>query len=328
MPPRSSLARLLQLACLGQLGLAVAWLIWHWAAAPARAVGGALAILLIAPAVMALEFAIVARVGRSEPVPQPGALQLARAWLLETAWLFRTFYWRQPFRWRAEPDHLDGTCAGRTGVVLVHGFMCNRGFWHAWLRELRARGHACIAVNLEPVYGSIDAYADTIEAAVERIHRLTGQPPVLVCHSMGGLAARAWWRASAGRHAVAHLVTIGSPHQGTWLARFSRRTNGRQMQWSGEWVAALAQDEKRLPLPPTTCWYSNCDNVVFPATTATLAGADNRFVPGVPHVALAFAPAVREGCLQLIAGAKVPRQGDSFTGTASENDLTRCRSRS
>lgn len=319
MPPRSSLARLLQVATLAQLALALGWLAWRWPASPMQGCLGALLILSIAPIVMAAEFVIVAIVGRAEPVPQPSAGQLFRAWLKESAYLFRTFYWRQPYRWRAEADHLDPSCAGRTGMVLVHGFMCNRGFWNAWLRELRAAGHACIAVNLEPVHGPIDAYPDDIDQAVVRLTQLTGRPPVLVCHSMGGLAARTWWRASGGRHPVAHLVTIGTPHRGTWLARFSRKANGRQMQLGCDWIQALGDDERRLPLPPTTCWYSNCDNVVFPATTATLTGADNRFLAGEPHVALAFQPQVRQACLALLASPERSGQGESFTETTPEN---------
>lgn len=317
MPRHSRLARLLQAACLSQCALALAWLAWSWQQAPIQALAGAFAILFVAPATLTLEFVFVARVGTGGTVPVPSALQLARAWLSETGHLFRTFYWRQPFHWRAEPDHVAPACAGRTGVVLVHGFMCNRGFWNVWLRELRARGHACIAVNLEPPFATIDEYASTIGNAVARIAQLTGRPPLLVCHSMGGLAARAWWR-SAPPEAVARLVTIGTPHGGTWLARFSRMPNGRQMRLRSDWLAQLARDEERHPLPPATCWYSNCDNIVFPAVTAMLPAADNRFVPGVPHVALAFDPRVRTACLDLLAREGLPRQGESFTGSAPE----------
>ena len=73
--------------------------------------------------------------------------------------------------------------------------MCNRGVWLHWLGHLRAAGHAHVAVNLEPVLGSIDGYAKAIDDAVRRVTEATGLPPVLVCHSMGGLAARAWLRA-------------------------------------------------------------------------------------------------------------------------------------
>lgn len=306
MPRRSSLARLLRAACLSQFALALAWLLGRWPASPWQAIAGALAILAVAPAVLALELAIGARVNRADPAPKARAPQLARAWLAETLHLFRTFYGRQPFRWRAIADHLDPACAGRTGVVLVHGFMCNRGFWNPWMRELQARGHAFVAVNLEPVFASIDDYAPAIDAAVARVAQLTGRAPVVIAHSMGGLAARAWWRTTEGRTPIAHLVTIGSPHHGTWLARFSRRPNGRQMRRHSDWLAALAAAEQRQGLPPATCWYSNCDNVVFPPCTATLPHADNRFLPGQPHVALAFDRRLRDACLELVGRAGVP----------------------
>ena len=39
-----------------------------------------------------------------------------------------------------------------------------------------------------------------------------------------------------------------------------------------------------------TCFYSHCDNIVFPPVTATLQGADNRHLPGVAHVQMADHP--------------------------------------
>ena len=281
--------------------------------------GGAVLVLTIAPMILGIELLVVPWVARADATtPRPRATQLLRAWLSESTHWYRTFCWRQPFRWRAESDSLASNPRGRHGVVLVHGFMCNRGFWTPWLRRLRAAGHPCVAVNLEPIFTSIDDYAPIIDAAVARVHAATGCAPILVCHSMGGLAARAWLRARpAATRQVAHLVTIATPHRGTWLARFSRRTNGRQMQLHSGWVRQLEVHELSHPLPPATCWYSNCDNVVFPPSTATLAGADNRFVPGQAHVALAFHPAVIEGTLALITSAH-PRQGESVTGSPAE----------
>jgi triacylglycerol esterase/lipase EstA (alpha/beta hydrolase family) len=125
-----------------------------------------------------------------------------------------------------------------------------------------------------------------------------GKPPVLVCHSMGGLVARAWLRRQQDAGRVARVITIGSPHGGTWIARFSRVPNGRQMRIGGDWLNALGP-----PRDPAsfTCWYSNCDNVVFPASTATIAGADNRFLPGAGHIDLAFRPEVMAHTFDLVA---------------------------
>ena len=187
-------------------------------------------------------------------------------------------------------------------MVLVHGFVCNRGVWTPWLRELQRRGVPYATVNLEPVFGSVDEYAPLIDAAVARATAATGLPPLLVGHSMGGLAIRAWLRASGNNamQRVHHIVTLGTPHHGTWLARFSPLTNGMQMQLSSDWLRQLAADESAAHHQRFTCWYSNADNIVFPASTATLPGADNRHIAGVPHVALAFHPKVMADTLKLL----------------------------
>ncbi|WP_369799006.1 esterase/lipase family protein [Caenimonas sp. SL110] len=253
--------------------------------------------------VLAVEFALLRWLGGSHGSLRPTVTQLARAWLGETLVAPQVFCWRQPFGWRAEPDHVEPFAGGLSarGVVLIHGFVCNRGFWTPWLKRLRAAGHPFIAVNLEPVFGSIEDYTPIIEDAVDRITRATGMAPVLVCHSMGGLAARAWLASRAGSERVHRIVTIGTPHRGTWLGRFSRTANGREMRLDGEWIRALEPRLESSVNSRFVCWYSNCDNIVFPVETATLAGADNRLVPGVAHVQLAFRPEVVDATLALIA---------------------------
>jgi len=76
------------------------------------------------------------------------------------------------------------------------------------------------------VFASIDDYIPQIERAVHRIETATGLAPVIVAHSMGGLVARAWLRSRAahkrsdGTDEAARLITLGTPHRGTWLAGF------------------------------------------------------------------------------------------------------------
>jgi triacylglycerol lipase len=320
MPPGSSLARRLRLSWAALCALTALWLAGWWRHSPGVAVVGAALLLAMPSLTLGLELCIACRIGQHDSAaPRPSTGQWLRAWLSEVRHFHAAFCWRQPFAWRDVADDLGACDQGRAGVVLVHGYMCNRGFWAPWLRQLRRAGHPCIAVNLEPVHASIDHYAAAIDEAVRRMTQATGRAPILVCHSMGGLAARAWWRASRGAHPVAQLVTIASPHRGTWLGRFSRSANGVQMQLDSDWLRELAADELRQALPPTTCWYSNCDNVVFPPSVATLAGADRRFVPGEAHVALAFHPAVLRGCFALLLREDASRQGELITGIRAEN---------
>lgn len=299
-------ARWQQALSLSLLLCSVAWVAWQWPRSPLLAVAGPCVLGLLGLVWLGLPFALMHRVNRGDPAPRARAAQVLRAWWAEARLAAVVFGWRQPFRATAVRDWLpgpaqDGAVAPR-GVVLVHGYLCNRGFWNPWMAVLRGRGHAFAAVTLEPAFGSIDAYVAGIDAAVRRVAAATGRAPVMLCHSMGGLAARAWLRAAPDADARVHRVlTLGTPHGGTWIARWSRTPNGRQMRLGSDWLRRLAAEEPPQRAARFTCWYSNCDNIVFPAGAARLAGADNRFIAGVAHVEMAFTPGVVQACLDEIA---------------------------
>ena len=145
-----------------------AWFALTWSRSPAIAWAGFALIPMLYCGGLALEFVALRTVNRTDPVPQAGALMLARAWLAETLQAPRIFGWRQPFRSDAIEDSLapDHGIGQRRGVVFIHGFVCNRGFWTPWLRRVRAAHHPFAAVNLEPVFGAIDEYVPIIERAV------------------------------------------------------------------------------------------------------------------------------------------------------------------
>ena len=288
------LARLQTAIALSLLALASAWLVFtlpdgRWLAA-------ALGLLLLGGGhalVLGLECLLVARVNRHDPAPAASVVQWLRAWSGECLSAPRVFLWQQPFRSRRWPDQLPAHAQGRRGLLLVHGFVCNRGIWNHWLQRLTAQGVPFVAVDLEPVFGSIDDYRTCIDDAVARLWACTGVAPLVVAHSMGGLALRRW-RAGPGRAArIAHVITLGTPHHGTWLARWAFVPNAVQMRLQGRWLAALAADEAAQA--PTagafTCFHSHCDNIVCPASTATLPGADNRHLTAVAHVHMVDHPA-------------------------------------
>ena len=297
------IARIQQFWILSTLLGTTGWLLWAWPHSPVVALAGAVLTWLMLPLLLGLQFFLMQRANRSDPVPRASALQLWRAGWAEWGAMLCVFGWRQPFRSRAVPDWLPTTATPGQhskvrGVVLVHGFMCNRGVWRPWLAPLRARGHAFVAVNLEPVLGPIDDYVPLIEDAVQRITQATGQAPVLICHSMGGVAVRAWLRAHQADARVHRVITLGTPHGGTELARYSQAANGQQMRRASDWLRALQRSEPPTRAALFTCWYSNCDNMVFPASTGLLAGAEPRFIAGVAHVQMASHAPLIEACLE------------------------------
>jgi len=247
----------------------------------------ALAVLNLHAWALACEFGWLRRIDPGPGVPRPSVLALCKAWWGEVVTGLRVFGWRQPFRSSAFEDHLT-VAAGKRGVLLLHGFVCNRGLWNPWMRRLRQAGVPHVAINLEPVFGSIDCYVEAIEAAMRRLEAAGSLPPVVVAHSMGGLAIRAWLCRSGALQRVHSVVTIGTPHAGTWLARFAMTENARQMREGSRWLRNLGSSETQAVRTMFTCYFGHCDNIVFPAHNATLDGAANHHVPGVAHVHLAF----------------------------------------
>ncbi|GAP35808.1 alpha/beta fold hydrolase [Piscinibacter sakaiensis] len=295
------LARLQRWTTVGLILLALVWALLAWRAGrPAWALAGAVLIVLGYAGVLALECLLMALANRRDSLPAARAGEVLRAWWGEVCAAPRVFCWEQPFRSRRHPDRPDAP--GRRGVLLVHGFVCNRGVWNAWYPRLEAHGIPAIGIDLEPVFAPIDAHVETIDRAVARLQRGTGLAPVVVAHSMGGLAVRQWLRSVPGAsQRVHHVVTLGTPHRGTALARFAFSPNTRQMQRDSAWLQALAADEPGERRALFTCLYSACDNIVFPTSMATLPGAAARELRGWAHVHLVGHPAAFDAVLEALA---------------------------
>lgn len=188
--------------------------------------------------------------------------------------------------------------AGQVPLLLIHGYCCNRGFWW-WLKpRLEARGRSAATLTLEPLFGNIDGYAEQIARRVEGLCRETGADRVtLVGHSMGGLACRAYLR-RYGEVRVARLLTLGTPHRGSFLSPFGLGRNSRQMEPGNAWLRDL---ELSPLLVPTVACYSTHDNFVMPAA-AMLMGAENRPLTGVGHLAMSISPLVLAALLEATSG--------------------------
>jgi pimeloyl-ACP methyl ester carboxylesterase len=277
---------------------------WVWYILPeySRIYMPYMAVALVYIAYLAILFIAIHLLNRKDPQPRASLWALLLACLREASTAPIVFLWRQPFRAQAISDALKPS--NKVGVVFIHGFFCNRAFWSPWMAQLQSQNRVFASVTLEPAFGSIDDYAAIVEAAVIKVTQATGQAPVLICHSMGGLAARAWLRSNAANDSrVKRIITIGSPHFGTALSTEKALLpfiNTHQMQRLGAWTQQLAKDEPATRYGKFTCWYSNCDNIVVPTSTAMLPGADNRFVTAQGHVSMAFSQQVMQESLALL----------------------------
>ena len=279
--------------------------VWIWHVVPdySRIYIGFLALAGVYIIYMAILFIATYRLNRTDSEPGATLVALVQAFLREVCIAPVVFLWRQPFRSQTLPDFLPSS--DKTGVVFIHGFFCNRAFWAPWMTQLLVGKRAFESVTLEPAFGSIDDYALVIETAVAKVTQATGQAPTLICHSMGGLAARAWLRANPANEArIQHVITLGTPHFGTALSSENPLLpfiNTHQMQHLGTWTQQLAKDESLSLYSKFTCWYSNCDNIVAPTSTAMLPGADNRLVTAQGHVSMAFDTRVMQESIAVVA---------------------------
>lgn len=282
----------------------------------------------------------------AEALPPPSRWAAVGVWLWACWEAPCVFFWRQPWQEHRWPDRLPAAAsmaihgglahdkatgesapaastAGQAHgqgvampdaplrtVLFVHGFISNRGFWNPWLARLSARGESFVAVSIAKPFAPLDEQAAELSAQVDRIVCKTGQPPLIVGHSMGGLLIRAWLRLEARegkrwQDRAHRVVCIGSPLAGTGLSRWTHLPLARQMaraEDGGTWLPQLNADLQALGIPQAlfACWASSADNMVFPAQSALLPPPAQRHVlHRVPHVPLTFDAKLMQAVLAL-----------------------------
>lgn len=220
-------------------------------------------------------------------------------------------------RMAAEPNGLP--------VLLVHGYGCNSGYWHAMSKTLSRARISHHAIDLEPVFCSIDLYVPAIHAAVEKLCAESGSPRIVIlAHSMGGLAARAYLR-DHGTARIARVITLGTPHRGTGIANFGHGANCEQMRWTpgneegtaSPWLRELEESENREVRALLVSIYSHHDNIIAPQTSSHLSGATNIPFAGIGHVSLASHPAIQACVLRELQAIPDNRAEQSSARPAS-----------
>jgi predicted alpha/beta hydrolase family esterase len=229
---------------------------------------------------LALEFATGALIDRRAG-GRLGPIAGLRLWLGETWHSLRLFNCDQV--WRAGfPEPAVNRDPARPAVLLIHGYMCNRAVWREWLPRMSNAANVA-TLNLEPVFGPIEGYAERIAQAVERLREASGAPRVtIVAHSMGGLATRAYLRRH-GAAAVAQVITLATPHHGTVFARLGLGRNAHQMRPGSAFLRTLNGTTEPVPF---TCISAGDDNLIVPRSSPLLPGAAAIRIERVGHLAL------------------------------------------
>ncbi|MBL8519936.1 MAG: alpha/beta fold hydrolase [Betaproteobacteria bacterium] len=214
-----------------------------------------------------------------------------------------SFNWSQPFPALAMGRDPVGAL-GRdptgavdgTPILLVHGFFSSRGMWIRFRKRLVGAGCGPVyTMDLKHVFGHVKDMVPSLHERIEAIARETGREQViLIVHSMGGLVSRQYLQVHGGQR-IARLITLGSPHHGTRIAKIALFTCTRDMRRESGFLSALAAREAaHPPTVPTTSIYTLNDDLVYPPESSELPWAENISVRGVGHVSLLFDHAVFE----------------------------------
>jgi pimeloyl-ACP methyl ester carboxylesterase len=181
--------------------------------------------------------------------------------------------------------------AAGTPIVLIHGVVDNRSIFTVLRRGLRRRGFGRVqALNYSPLTDDVREVAERLRVAVESLCEETGYERVhLIGHSMGGLVARYYVQRLGGDQRVHTLVTLGTPHAGTYAARLVPHPVARQLRPGSDIVAELAEPAPGCRTRFVAFW-SDLDQMIIPSGAARMEHPDltvrNVFIRGVGHLSL------------------------------------------
>lgn len=176
---------------------------------------------------------------------------------------------------RGQAEHL---------VVFIHGYFGSGGAFHPMASHLAALGLA--PRQLQYNYLPAGSVAEHAEQLAERIQEANPDGPVcVVAHSLGGLISRYYAQVLGGR--VDALVTIGTPHRGTSLARGWPMQLARELSPNSQLLRTLTATRGRLDDARLTSVIAVQDSLVA-CHSAALDGSRAVYVDGVGHHGVLF----------------------------------------
>ncbi len=196
--------------------------------------------------------------------------------------------------------------AAHTPILLVHGMVDNRSIFTVLRRGLRKRGFGRIeTINYSIFTGDIRVAAAQLSEEVERLVEETGYERIhVIGHSMGGLIARYYVTRLGGDEHVHTLVTLGTPHQGSYLAYLWSNSLTRQLRPGSALYAELAGPVRDCKTR-FIAYSSDLDQVVIPGSNAALRheslNVHNISLHGVGHMSLPITSTVVQGISAALA---------------------------
>lgn len=192
----------------------------------------------------------------------------------------------------------DQTIDAQT-IVLVHGLAANRSCFYPLKSYLKIHGVENI-VSFE--YRSRDGVEHAARQLGQFVKRHAQSKRIcFVGHSLGGVVAQAYIQMLGGHRKASRLISIGSPHQGTYNAYWLASKIGLQLRPDSSLCERL---NRSMDIANHVSYYSitaESDNLILPRESAQQW--ETHCIAGIGHLGLLLSPTVMNLVLRLVQDA-------------------------
>ncbi len=176
--------------------------------------------------------------------------------------------------------------AERNPVLLIHGIDDTHAVMEPLGRYLDGRGWRSFSFDMVPNDGQVgfDELARQVKSQVAAVRAQTGAAKVdLVGFSLGGMVARVYLQELGGASEVERLVTISSPHHGSWMAYLRWNVLGEELRPGSRVYQRLNANLAALSGVRHTALWTPFDLMIVPSWSSVLPGAREVRIPVVLH---------------------------------------------
>ena len=186
---------------------------------------------------------------------------------------------------------------GHRPVLFVHGLGGHRGNFLPMRAYFRFTGRSRTYAVGFAADARLDDMALALRGAIAEALACNGlgadAQVDLVAHSMGGLVCRLALEDAETAARVAHLVTLGTPHAGTHVARFASTGHTLDLRPDSDIIARLRTQLPWAPpplMPRLSAMWSRADMLLLPPTTGCVEGASNIEMADFTHYSYLLSP--------------------------------------
>ncbi|WP_217567327.1 triacylglycerol lipase [Streptomyces sp. GbtcB7] len=173
-------------------------------------------------------------------------------------------------------------------VIFVHGLSSSASSWDDWIADFEADGYSgseLFAWSYDWGQSNVTT-AQQLSTEVKNVLAQTGASKVdLVVHSMGALSARYYLKSLGGTSYVDDFVSTAGVNHGTTVASWCKwlYTSCAEMYTGSSFLTALNSGDETPGSVSYASYWSNCDELLTPDTSAILSGATNVEVGCISH---------------------------------------------